>query len=94
MELKCPSLEYVEDMTWREFRLRTIGYQRQEKTKWYHTRILTHQIYLTIPEKGTKKSIDRFWPLEDQQEERTSQRQILIEAQRKVIEEAKSKKWQ
>lgn len=41
-ELKCPSLDYVYDMTWAEFRIRLYAYHRMEKTDWYKVREIAY----------------------------------------------------
>lgn len=64
-ELKCPSLDYVLDMTWREFQLRLLGYKRQEKNDWFKVRELAYLVYLSIPQKGSKMNKEKFMPLEN-----------------------------
>lgn len=41
-ELKCPSLDYVYNMTWAEFRIRLYAYHRVEKTEWYKVREIAY----------------------------------------------------
>ena len=41
-ELKCPSLDYVYNMTWAEFRIRLFAYHRMEKTEWYKVREIAY----------------------------------------------------
>ena len=80
-------------MTWREFQLKLYGFRRQQKDRWEQTKVLAYQIYLTIPEKGHKKSIDQFWP-ENSSKNKISQSQklLLLEAHKKAMEEAKKMK--
>lgn len=68
IELKCPSYDYVLDMTWREFTLRRMAYlnrQKEDDTKrWIHTREI---IYCTLVAGGCidpkKLPIDKFMPI-------------------------------
>lgn len=80
-------------MTWREFQLRLIGYKRSVIEKWYHTRLLGYQIYLNTQIKGKHVSIDKYMPIEDDIKKATTNqhREILMEAQREAIAEAKQK---
>jgi len=52
-------------MTWREFQLRLLGYQREQKNDWFKVREVAYLIYLSIPQKGTKMSKEKFMPLEN-----------------------------
>lgn len=68
MELKCPSYDYVLDMTWREFTLRRAAYLNQQteddKKNWIHTREI---VYCTLVAGGCidpkKLPIDKFMPI-------------------------------
>lgn len=51
-------------MTWREFQLRRVAYERQEKTSWLKVREISYMIYCSIPEKSPKKSREQFMPIE------------------------------
>lgn len=49
-------------MSWREFTLRRIGHERQQKEKWYHTRTLAYfQLTAVGAFKGT---MEEFMPLD------------------------------
>lgn len=80
-------------MTWREFQLKRYGFIRQQKEKTNHTRTLAYMIYLSIPEsKKTKDPINKWWPLDNEIGVQNWQKELLLEAQKKAIEEAKQKK--
>ncbi len=84
-------MEYVDDMTWREFVLRVNGYRRQQKEKWYHTRLVSYYSLVATGAIDTKKiSIDKFMPLENKGNNFNDiQRELIKEQQRLAIEEAK-----
>jgi hypothetical protein len=80
-------------MTWREFRLKLCGFRRQEKENWSRTRSIAYMSYLAIPEKGAKKTIDQFWPLNAKSTKvTTTQKELLLQAHKKAMEEAKKMK--
>ncbi|WP_288446523.1 hypothetical protein [uncultured Chryseobacterium sp.] len=59
-------MEYVEDMTWREFQLRKLGYSREDKTRWLHTREVTYHVLVATGAIDTRKmSKEKFMPLEN-----------------------------
>ncbi len=53
-ELKCPSLDYVYDMTWAEFMIRLFAYRRQNKEQWYMVREIAYNA-LIAPNANPKK---------------------------------------
>jgi len=57
-------LEYVEDMTWREFQLRRLGFDRENKVKWEHTRDVSYYALAATGAIDTKKvSKEKFFPI-------------------------------
>lgn len=86
-------MEYVEDMTWREFQLRLEGYRRHVKDKWIHTREI---VYYTLVASGSLKkgmTKDNFMPLDgnsksslsdDQKELIKQQMKLALQAARKI----------
>lgn len=60
-------MEYVENMTWREFHLRKIGFERSEKREWYKVREMGYASLIgggVDPKKLTK---EKYMPLEETQ---------------------------
>ena len=64
-ELKCPSLDYVYDMTWAEFRIRMAAWNREQERLIMATRELAWITYIAPHQnpKKMKKSINAFWPI-------------------------------
>ena len=61
------SLDAVYDMTWREFHLRRIGFERSEKREWYRTREVGYASLIgggVDPKKLTK---EKYMPLDENQ---------------------------
>lgn len=84
MELRCPSLLYVLDMTWAEFCIRLHGYHRLEKREWEKHRLGAYWNYVNtfIYSKKKPLSIEKFLPLY------RKQKPILTEKQNIAIEKA------
>jgi len=89
--LNCPSLDFVEDMSWREFQLRLAGYIRQQKEKWIHTREV---VYYTLVSSGSikpeKLSKEKFMPLESNGKVKSGglndrQKELMKEALNKAL---------
>ena len=58
-------MDAVYDMTWREFHLRRIGFERSEKREWYRTREVGYASLIgggVDPKKLTK---EKYMPLDD-----------------------------
>lgn len=82
-------------MTWREFQLKTAGFFRQDKRDWERARLIAYYAYASIPETGKKVSINKFLPLGDEESEiQDWQKEMLKDAQKLAIQEAKQKKLQ
>lgn len=63
-ELGCPSLDYVYRMTWAEFQLRLIGFNRSEERQEYKLRRLAWVTYIAPhqnPKKLRGQKEDRWW---------------------------------
>lgn len=84
MELRCPSLSYVLDMTWAEFCIRLHGFHRLDKREWEKHRLGAYWNYVNTFAYSKKKplSIDRFFPLE------IKKKPILTEKQEEAIKKA------
>jgi hypothetical protein len=54
-------------MTWAEFRIRLIGYQRVQKRLDYRQRDIMYQIYVSNWDNPKKRPVnkDKFWRLDD-----------------------------
>ena len=65
MELNCPSLDYVYDMTWAEFRIRMYGYNRMQDREDIRAREISWNA-LIAPSRDPKKlpkTKDKFWQI-------------------------------
>ncbi|MDV3594395.1 hypothetical protein CMU87_18160 [Elizabethkingia anophelis] len=65
------------DMSWREFQLRRIGYERSQKTDWYKVREISYWVYMSIPTKGKKASKQEFMPIEQKVVETVSKDNVM-----------------
>jgi hypothetical protein len=64
-EFGCPSLDYVYDMSWAEFRIRQFAYNRQEKNNLFKLRELAYVSYISPHiELKSIPSKEKFMPLE------------------------------
>ena len=75
-ELRCPSLDYVYRMTWAEFRLRLISFNRQQESEMYKLRRLAWITYIA-PHQDPKKirgmKEDVWWKIGKKQISRASE---------------------
>lgn len=79
-------------MTWREFQLRLAGYKRAEINKWYHTREIAYQIYISTPIKGKHISKDRYMKLDEVKSSINSDQRELIKDRMKIaVQQAKER---
>ncbi len=62
-----PSLDAVYDMTWREFHLRRIGFERSEKREWYRTREVGYASLIGGGVDPKKLSKEKYMPLDENQ---------------------------
>jgi hypothetical protein len=62
--LNVPSLDAVYRMTWREFCLRSYGYEQKEKGEWYKVREIAYNSFISASV-GLKKipTKEQFMPL-------------------------------
>lgn len=65
---------------------------RQQKEQLRQTQTISYMIYLSIPEKGKKKSLNQFWNIDGVDSIQDWQKEELKKAQIKAIQEAKNKK--
>ena len=63
-EYGCPSLDYVYDMSWAEFRIRQFGYNRKQEREWFKIREIAYASIIG-PHLDPKKlpSKQKFMPL-------------------------------
>lgn len=94
-ELKCPSLEYVYNMTWAEFRIRLHAWERIEEKELFLLRELAWVTYIAPHQdpKKMKKSKDSFWRLKRKGDNALNERMKsrMKEAIDKYKEEIKQK---
>jgi hypothetical protein len=85
-ELNCPSLEYVYNMTWAEFRIRLYAYRRQEKNKafWYRELAWASTLAPHLDHKKLPRTKEQFMPLDG---ERVNSRRDLMRAKIKQAQE-------
>ena len=90
-EYGCPSLEYVYDMTWAEFRIRQFAYNRKQKRDWFKIREVAFASIIG-PHLDPKKlpSKERFMPLSDKSEVNEAMKERMM----KVVKIYKDKKKQ
>lgn len=77
-ELNCPSLEYVYDMTWAEFRIRQFAYRRMDNYSWIKVREIAYQALVGshADPKRLPKSKEKFMPLDDRKQKELTERQL------------------
>lgn len=93
-EFRCPSLDYVNRMSWAEFMIRLHGYQREQKREMMRVRELAWVTYMAPHQnpKRMKRSIDAFWPLKKGKKELSQKQQDAIRrAQEQYLEDLKKK---
>lgn len=89
-------MEYVEDMTWREFQLRRYGYERENRAKWEHTREISYCALVATGAIDTKKmSKEKFMPLENGSNKTVAitsrAKEIFMKAVNDVVNESRSR---
>jgi len=62
-----PSLDAVYDMTWREFHLRRIGFERSEKREWYRTREVGYASLIGGGVNPKQFPKEKYMPLDENQ---------------------------
>jgi len=90
-EFGCPSLEYVYDMTWAEFRIRAYAYKRMEEREDLRFREVAWASLMGFHVDGKKlpKNKQQFWKIGDS-EPVINER--MRERMKQVIKEYKEKK--
>lgn len=82
------SFSEYENMTWAEFMIRLFSFNRVKKEKWYHTRFIAYQVYVSNWQNPKRKplSIDRFFDLDSKVEKtglsNKSNRDAILKAQK------------
>lgn len=91
-EFGCPSLDYVYDMSWAEFRIRQYGYNRRQKDEWFKIREIAYASYIA-PSVDLKKipSKEQFMPLEGKKGVSDKIKERMKEAVNKYKEEKNAK---
>ena len=95
VDFNSPSLNYVYRMTWAEFRLRLIAFNRVEERKAYMTRRIC---WTNIISNTTKKDLkglteSKWWPIgEETNKPKVSEahREAFLEATRKYLAKKKN----
>ena len=84
MELNCPSLEYVNAMTWAEFQIRSYGWKRSDERESYKFRKIGfaamwafHGDFKRMP-----KSENKFWQIGNKEISTTDAMQEAIKKAR------------
>lgn len=89
-ELRCPSLIYVYRMTWAEFNLRLISFDREQKRNEHLARNIAWSAYIA-PHQDPKKlrgmRIDKWWPTDKKKVKVTDEhRNRFLEEYKKYLE--------
>ena len=94
-EFNCPSLDYVYNMTWAEFRIRLHGWIRKEEREMFKIRELAWVTYIAPHQdpKKLKKSKESFWPLKNhgRSEPKEDIKNAFLEAHKKYLEQRNGK---
>lgn len=65
---------------------------REDKNKWFHTRFIAYQVYISTPIKGQHVSIEKFMNLDGNTSKlNNEQKELLRELNKKAVKEAKEK---
>jgi len=86
-DLKCPSYNYVKQMTWAEFLIRLHGFRREQEKDMMMLRELSWIVY-TAPHndpKKMKRSQEAFWPLKKGVTDK--KRELMMERIKEVQEQ-------
>ena len=93
-DLKCPSYNYVKQMTWAEFLIRLHGFRREQEKDMMMLRELSWIVY-TSPHndpKKMKRSLEAFWPIKTGVSKK--KRELMIERFKEVQEQYLKEKEQ
>lgn len=90
-ELNCPSLDYVYRMTWAEFKLRLIAFNRTETRQMYKLRRLAWVTFIAPyqdPKKLRGMNEKKFMPLEGENPKKASKeiKQRFLEEYKKYLD--------
>ena len=86
-EFGCPSLEYVYDMSWAEFRIRQFAYNRRQKEELFRVREIAYAS-LVGPHLQKVPTKEQYMPLEGKK----SVTETMKERMRKAVLEYKKQK--
>lgn len=94
MELNCPSLDYVNNMTWAEFQIRSYGWKRQDERESYKLRKVGfsamwafHSDFKKLP-----RSEDKYWQIGDKHiTTNNSMQEAIRKAQEEYFKQLKEK---
>ena len=94
MELQCPSLEYVYDMTWAEFQIRAFAYRRMQEKKELLAREIAWNALIGshYNPKKLPKDKNRFWQIGNKKISTNDSMKLAIKkAQEDYFKELKQK---
>jgi hypothetical protein len=85
----------VYKMSWREFQLRSIGFQRKEKNDWIKVREIAYNCLIGshLDPKKLPKTKERYMPLDNKEHPKISEKQknMFINAFKNYLNERKTK---
>ena len=94
-DLKCPSLDYVYDMTWAEFLIRLYGWKREQERQEHSLREMAWVTYIAPHQdpKKMKKSKEAFWPMKKNKSNTVTDdmRAAIKKAQEEYLEQKNKK---
>ena len=87
-DLRCPSLDYVYRMTWAEFQLRLIGFNKSEERDLLKIRSLGWATHM-MPRKGQR--IDSWWRIGEKKKIKVSDehKQRFLEQYKNYLDKVK-----
>jgi len=94
MELNCPSYDYVLDMTWAEFRIRSFAYRRMQEREELLTREVAWASYVSANISLKKiPSKDKWWQIGAKNTDQSDRmKEAIKKAQDNYFKELKQQK--
>lgn len=87
------TIERFWQMTWREFSIYTIAWERNELNEWLRTRKLAHMIFSTVATKEKWQAENIWWPMPtDEKEDVTPPSQDEIQRMINWLQQPKENK--
>lgn len=85
MELNCPSLDYVNKMTWAEFQIRSYGWRRMDERKQFYLKKVASAPLLAMGVKPNE--VDKFWVINKRKrlEEIQALKQKMLLTEKKAL---------